>query len=80
MNIREKLREQAKKEALDKFSDDDALDIKVFAYHVICSENLELRAQNSGLSSWSADVDVLIEDDEELEGMYARWQIEKEET
>ena len=78
MTIREKLRAQAGTEMNNKFSDD--LNIKSFAYWVICTVNLEAKAQNSGLDSWSADVDSLITNDEELEGLYARWIFEEGDT
>ena len=78
MTIREKLQEQAETEIKDKFSDD--LNIKAFAYWVIHTMKLEERAQESSLASWSADVNALITNDEELEGLYARWVFEEGET
>ena len=78
MTVREKLRKQAETEINDKLSDD--VGIKSFAYWIIYTMKLEAKAQNSGLPSWSADVNVLITNDEELEELYARWIFEEGET
>ena len=78
MTIREKIRKQANAEM--KADSNDDLNIKAFAYWVIYITGLKARAQTSCLDSWSADVNALITNDEELEELYARWVFEEGET